>query len=109
MCGGEGVEGGGYIIYLWGVKGGGYIIYLWGGQGGRLHFVGRGVKGVLWGGGGIKGEVSNCTVKQATQQGCLKNQQSKVQSVLPTVMANSSMASHRGGECPGGPDRYFSG
>ena len=50
------------------------------------------------GGGGIKGEVSNCTVKQATQQGCLKNQQSKVQSVLPTVMANSSMASHRGGE-----------
>ena len=48
--------------------------------------MGRGVKGVLWGGGGgIKGEVSNCTVKQATQQGCLKNQQSKVQSVLPTV------------------------
>ena len=55
MCGGEGVEGGGYIIYLWGVKGGGYIIYLWGGQGGRLHFVGRGVKGVLWGGGGDQG------------------------------------------------------
>ena len=58
--------------------------------------MGRGVKGVLW--GGIKGEVSNCTVKQATQQGRLKNQQSKVQSVLPTVMTNSSVASHRGGE-----------
>ena len=82
MCGGE---GGGYIIYLWGgVKGGGYI--LWGG-GSRVFC-----------GGGIKGEVSNCTVKQATQQGRLKNQQSKVQSVLPTVMTNSSMASHRGGE-----------
>ena len=53
------------------------------------------------------GGVSNCTVKQATQQGCLKNQQSKVLSVLPTVMANSSMASQRGGDqCPGGPDRY---
>ena len=34
--GGEGVEGGGYIIYLWG-----------GGQGGRLHFVGRGCKGPM--------------------------------------------------------------
>ena len=80
VCGGGGVEGGGYIFV--------------GGQGGlRLHFVGRGVMGVLWGWG-----VSNCTVKQATQQGCLKNQQSKVLSVLPTVMANSSIASQRGGD-----------
>ena len=40
MCvGGGGVEGGGYIFV--------------GGQGGlRLHFVGRGVMGVLWGWGG---------------------------------------------------------
>ena len=45
-------------------------------------------------GGGGWG-VSNCTV---TQQGCLKNQQSKVLSVLPTVMANSSIASQRGGD-----------
>ena len=69
-----------------------------GGRGGRLHnlfvgggsrgevtFCGEGGQGCFVGGGGIKGEVSNCTVKQATQQGCLKNQQSKVQSVLPTV------------------------
>ena len=43
-------------------------------------------------------------------RGALNNQQSKVLSVLPTVMANSSMASQRGGDqCPGGPDRYFSG
>ena len=97
---------------MWGGGGrGGRLHNLFvGGQGGRLHnlfvggsrgevtFCGEGGQGCFVGGGGIKGEVSNCTVKQATQQGCLKNQQSKVQSVLPTVMANSSMDSHRGGE-----------
>ena len=81
----------------------GEVTYLWGVKGAEVTFCGEGGHGCFVG-------VNNCTVKQATQQGCLKNQQSKVLSVLPTVMANSSMASQRGGDqCPGGPDRYFSG
>ena len=52
--GGGGAERGGYIFVCvcggGGVEGGGYIFV--GGQGGlRLHFVGRGVMGVLWGWG----------------------------------------------------------
>ena len=54
MCGGEGVEGGGYIIYLWGVKGGGYIIYLWGVKGGGYILWGGGSR-VFCGGGGDQG------------------------------------------------------
>ena len=94
--GGGGAERGGYIFVCVCVGGGGSrgeVTYLWGVKGAEVTFCGEGGHGCFVGVGGWG--VSNCTV---TQQGCLKNQQSKVLSVLPTVMANSSIASQRGGD-----------